>query len=581
MLTCLTVALLPMAACSAELPVSPSAEDGGGPVMAVDSHAVTDLRATGRTTSTITLGWTEVDDGRGSPAEYRVKYAAPPISWSSATTGCSRVIGVRIGSPISCTVEDLPAAKDFDFELMSYRLRDGVWVGAVHSNVARGTTAAMRVGTVTDLLVMRSTQSTLTLHWTQVQDGGGQPASYRLKYAAPPIDWSTASIGCAPTMVGTEVGAPMSCTVTGLKPGNTYDVEVMSFRSVKGVWQDGQHSNIARGATSPPSSTWQAAGRGIWISHSELAALPTSGAAWASVLEEANTSCGIVDLSDQNQRNNVCVLAKALAYARTETSSYRTGVAEAIRQIASTSTYTGEALSLGRELAAYVIAADLIGLPAHDAALDAAFRLRLRALLTTPTTGAASNLVDCHERRPNNWGTMCGATRAAIAVYLADDAELARTAQVFKGYLGDRASYAGFSYGELSWQCDPNRPVGVNRAGCTRDGHDLDGVLPDDQRRGGSYAWPPVKENYAWEALQGAVVQAVILTRAGFPAFEWEDRAIYRAVRWLHRANSYPAAGDDTWLPHIVNRVYGSSFAAPVPSRPGKIMGWADWTHRP
>jgi hypothetical protein len=37
--------------------------------------------------------------------------------------------------------------------------------------------------------------------------------------------------------------------------------------------------------------------------------------------------------------------------------------------------------------------------------------------------------------------------------------------------------------------------------------------------------------------------------------------------------------GDDTWQPHLINKVYGSTFPAPTPSRPGKNVGWADWTH--
>jgi hypothetical protein len=45
--------------------------------------------------------------------------------------------------------------------------------------------------------------------------------------------------------------------------------------------------------------------------------------------------------------------------------------------------------------------------------------------------------------------------RAAIAAYVHDSGEMARVAQVFRGFLGDRASYAGFEYRDLDWQCDP------------------------------------------------------------------------------------------------------------------------------
>jgi hypothetical protein len=319
---------------------------------------------------------------------------------------------------------------------------------------------------------------------------------------------------------------------------------------------------------------------GIWISSTEIARLSTSGTAWTSLLSQANESCGSVNLDDQEDETNVCILAKALVYARTGNTTYRSPVITAINQIVKSGTYNGTALALGRELGAYVVAADLIGLKHVNSSLDNSFRSKLRSLRTTYTTGAASSLINCHERRPNNWGAHCGATRAAIAVYLGDATDLARTAKVLKGYLGDRASYAGFSYGDLSWQCDPSRPVGINPAGCTRYGRDLGGIMPDDQRRAGSYRWPAPKENYVWEAMQGLLAQATILHRAGYPVWDWQNRALRRAVTWLYNVNGFPAEGDDQWLPHIVNDFYSTSFSARVPARAGKNFGWTDWTHR-
>jgi hypothetical protein len=325
-------------------------------------------------------------------------------------------------------------------------------------------------------------------------------------------------------------------------------------------------------AQNPPSA-------GIWITPADLMNLPTSGSAWNNVKAEADGSCGSPDLSNQDQRNNVCILAKALVFARTGQSSYRNDVIAALSAIVNSGTYSGRALALGRELAAYVIAADLINLKNFDASLDASFRAKIASLVTTPTDGGPGSLVECHEDRPNNWGTHCGASRAAVAAYLGDTAALARVAQLLKGWLGDRSSYAGFSYGDLSWQCNSSAPVGINPTGCTKDGHSIDGVLPDDQRRGGSFSWPPPKEAYVWEALQGALVQAVILKRHGYDVFNWENRALLRAVQWLHSQANFPAEGDDNWMPHLVNYFYGTTFPAPVPTSPGKNMGWTDWTH--
>lgn len=448
----------------------------------------------------------------------------------------------------------------------------------MYSNVAEGGTLADRPVGVQDLAVAKATSSSLTVRWTEVGDGTGNPADYRVKYAAPPIDWGEASTAC--TQAGNAIGSELSCEITGLSPESTYDVQLLSYRIVDGVWQDAVYSNVATGQT-PVADEGENVddGSAIWISAAEIAALPTAGDAWMNLLSGAQGACGAVDLADRDADTNVCVMAKALVYARTGEATYAADVLGAIGEIVTAPTYDGRALALGRELAAYVIAADLVDLASLAPELDLSFRDALRDLLSTYTRDGPENLVVCHEIRPNNWGTHCGASRAAVAAYLGDAVELARVAQVFKGWLGDRSSYVGFSFGDLSWQCDPGRPVGINPSGCTRDGYDVGGVLPDDQRRGGSFTWPAPRENYVWEALQGALVQAVILERAGYPAFEWEDRALLRAVTWLHDVAEYPAEGDDTWQTHVVNHVYGSSFPVVVPSRAGKNVGWTDWTH--
>src|SRR3989338_36106 len=325
----------------------------------------------------------------------------------------------------------------------------------------------------------------------------------------------------------------------------------------------------------------EAAPSGIWISQAEVQALPMSGSAWNGIKSAADSNCSTPDLANQDDAANVCVMAKALVFTRTGEARYRTDVTTALGSIINSGTYNGRALALGRELIAYVIAADLIDLKTFNPTMNGQFRSKITELLTTSTSGGPANLVDCHEDRPNNWGTHCGASRLAVYAYLGDTAGIARVAQLFKGWLGDRSLYSGFGFrsGELDWQCNPSAPVGINPTGCTRDGHSIDGVLPDDQRRAGGFTWPPPKENYVWEALQGAVVQAVILKRAGYDVFTWENQALRRAVEWLHSQANFPAVGDDTWTPHLINYYYGTQFPAPVPTSPGKNMGWTDWTH--
>lgn len=317
--------------------------------------------------------------------------------------------------------------------------------------------------------------------------------------------------------------------------------------------------------------------KNIWLSKTEIAALPTSVTAWDVVKKYADQATGAADLSNQDSQANVQCLAAALVYARIGQQKYLDRVLPALRKIAG-GLPLGRALALGRELCAYVIAADLIDLPAVDATLDNSFSIAIEKLLTAPTSGGPANLVKCHEQRPNNWGTHAGASRIAVALYLGDRAELDKAAKVFHGWLGDRTAYTGFTYGDLAWQADPKAPVGVNPKGAQIQGHSVDGVIPDDLRRGGGFKWPPASTGYPWEAMQGATVQAELLSRAGYPAWNWCDKALLRAAKFLYGIN-WPAQGDDGWQPWLVNSAYGTSFPTVASASPGKNMGFTAWTH--
>ena len=313
---------------------------------------------------------------------------------------------------------------------------------------------------------------------------------------------------------------------------------------------------------------------GIWTSAAEISKLPTSGLGWENLKAGADEPIGLPNLSDNEDSVGVAVLAQALVYSRTANETYRQAVIAACMAAIGTE-QNGDALALGRELLPYVLAADLVGLPATQ---DTTFRNWLREALTKDLKG--QSLRSTHESRPNNWGTHCGATRAAIAKYLGDATELERTARVFKGWLGDRNTYANFSYDrDLSWQADSTAPVGVNPPGAMIQGHSVDGVLADDQRRAGPFTWPPPKENYVYGALQGALMEAIILHRAGYDVWNWQDQALRRAMKWLYEVNDYMPDGDDEWLPHIINYFYKTKFPAPFPAKPGKNAGWTDWLY--
>jgi hypothetical protein len=304
----------------------------------------------------------------------------------------------------------------------------------------------------------------------------------------------------------------------------------------------------------------------ILISRDRLMSLPTSGAAWQAMVSHAN-GFSAVNLGNMDDNNDTSLLAWALVTVRT---GGNVGpIHQALARVPGTE---GGMLALSRNLLSVVLAADLVGYR------EPGFVNWVRAVMRKNIEGRT--LISTHENRPNNWGTHAGASRIAADIYLGDTADLGRAAAVFRGWLGERSAYAGFSYGELDWQSNPSAPVGINPAGAKIDGHNVDGALPDDMRRSGGFTWPPPAENYVYEALQGALMQAELLSRAGYPAYQWGNNALARAYAWLHNVASFPAEGDDSWQPHLVNARYGTGYPAPVPSRPGKNFGFADWLYR-
>ena len=321
--------------------------------------------------------------------------------------------------------------------------------------------------------------------------------------------------------------------------------------------------------------------KGIWLTQGEILALPRKGAAWRRLKAVADGDLGHANISDQNSKHDVRTLAVALAYVRTGRESYRSKAAGAIMSAIGTE-HGGRTLALGRNLVAYVIAADLINLRAYDSGRNALFTAWLRSVRSEQLSGFT--LIAANEIRPNNWGTHAGASRAAIDVYIGDTQDLARVASVLQGWLGDRSAYAGFDYGSLDWQADPDGPIGVNPAGASKEGFSIDGALPEEMRRGGRFRVPPKHTEYPWEGLAGAIVQAQILSRQGYDAWGWSDQALRRAFQFLadvdREYGDWWAGDDDTWQPWLVNAAYGTEFATDPVTELGKNMAFTDWTHR-
>lgn len=402
--------------------------------------------------------------------------------------------------------------------------------------------------------------------WLALDPDGEERASVSFDVAAE----APASASADPTPSGAADTSAPTPTAQAARPRSTKPAPPTT-----GPTSAPRATSTPRTTPAPRPSSVRSRGRGLLVSSAEIGRLPMSGAAWVALKAKADSTLSTPNISNQDDNTDQLVLAKALVYARTGIPTYRSAVLGALKKALGTES-DGRTLALGRNLPAYVISADLISLRTLDPAFDErSFRPWLRTLLSMTLGGMT--LRQTHERRPNNWGTHAGAARAAIAAYLGDTDEMARTALVFRGYLGDRSAYAGFKYGDLSWQCDPSRPVGINRTGCTRNGIDLDGALPEEMRRGGGLRWPPATTGYAWEGLQGAVLQAELLRVAGYDAWGWSDKALLRAVRFLYGRVRWAAEGDDTWQPWLIDRRYGTAYRGKPPARFGKNFGYTDW----
>jgi hypothetical protein len=314
---------------------------------------------------------------------------------------------------------------------------------------------------------------------------------------------------------------------------------------------------------------------GIWLSDRELAALPTSGAAWQQVQEAASGSLGSADLANQDSDHDVRTLAAALVAARTGDEAMRDKAVAAISSAMGTED-GGRTLAIARNLQSYVIAADLVDLDAANRDVGARFRTWLRGVRTEDLDG--KTLVETSKERPNNWGTHATASLIAAAAYLEDTAELNRLANVFRGWTGDRRAYSGFNFGDLAWQANRSAPVGINPGRVDVGGRSLGGALPEEMRRGGGLQWPPADTGYPWGALNGAVVSAELLSRRGFDAWNWSDRAVSRATEFLFDLGWEPG-NDDEWVVPLVNARYGTKYPVASEVGLGKNLGFTNWTH--
>jgi hypothetical protein len=330
----------------------------------------------------------------------------------------------------------------------------------------------------------------------------------------------------------------------------------------------------------------------ILMPRAELMSLPMSGTAWTGLKTVADSSLGTPDLCNQDSKHHLRTLAAALVYARTGIASYGAKARDGVMAALPTQSVgcNNATLSLGRQLTAYVLAANFAGLSGTQ---DATFRTWLSAIRTKIIGGHSvwNSIRTTHQLAPGNWGAHAGAARIAADIYLGDGTDLAAAAKVTRGFLGDRTAYAGFTQhldsDDLSWTCTGSATTYTPEdPACTRSGINLDGAIATDISRGGALRWPPADPGipYQLESIQGAGLLVELLYRNGFPdAWSWSNSALKRAAAIVTRSG---AAGGTGWnlttasrqMPWLLNKRYGTS----IPTRTagmGRSIGFTDWLY--
>jgi hypothetical protein len=466
---------------------------------------------------------------------------------------------------------------------------DGTFSGArIHTShiVEYKTVTATPPDAPSGLTATALSYKRIGLSWT---DNSGGTGSFEIE-RAPDVAGAPGTYA----LIGTAAAGVVTYTDNWRSPSTAYWYRVRAT-NVAGT---SGYSNAATATTTAyaPVHTTPPVRLGMWMGKAELDTRPTSGADYTELLNTANAAWpATIQIHEQNSNANIYCLAGALTFARLKAAAgtvdatadaLRLKVADYIGKLIQEGyNTTTTALSWARNVGTFAICADLINLEGFDPELDGDFRTFASGILTELNIGDGMNDVRAGARlRPNNIGNWCRFSVAAISWYTGDTATLGNVTTWHKRWMGDTSISHAFNWGaNQSWQDhtggDAATWKGINSLNAVRDGHNFDGIQPDDQRRHdedgatlGVYDpadFPtPATSNYPEESLAAALGCALILYRSGvLDMFTASDAALMRAVAQHKRfADNYAAKGytyfyDSQEAPRpLVNYLFGLGY---------------------
>jgi len=245
---------------------------------------------------------------------------------------------------------------------------------------------------------------------------------------------------------------------------------------------------------------------GLWTSVKELSTKPMSGPAWWAVKKAADKNFHPPVIENNNNPSNVYALAAGIVYIRFTAESdcgkealfYKNKVIKVLEYLVENGIpdncpddpHNCNRLRWARNTGAFVLAADLVEYRTP------AFESWCRKMAEVYEDIDGVTMLEMFKKRASNWGSMAFGSLCAIYDYLKDTQRLKEIREYWvKGVSGPNPGYNTFKK-DWSWHHDRYDPRLIYPKGAIKKALVIDGVIPNDQRRCGSFHNPPCYTNY-------------------------------------------------------------------------------------